>query len=83
VAAREEESLPMDRALSVVLYAPAEKDNIRHVIDCVSQGPIGSDEPTFMYYPVAAFDVGAAVKRAVALEEARARVLRENDAYLA
>lgn len=60
-----------------VLYAPAEQDNIRHVMDFASQGPdegewLGGAEikptepPQFGSYPVSVHEVGAEVKKAIA-----------------
>lgn len=51
--------------VTAFVYAPGEEDNIRHVIEFVSQGPIGADDPKLGYYPVSAFDVGPEVKKAV------------------
>jgi hypothetical protein len=73
VSVRDEEVGP----LSALVYAPAERDNVKHVMDFASQGPIGSDEPVFRYYPVSCFEVGSAVKHAVAIEVERDGIINE------
>jgi len=73
VSVRDDDAGPF----SALVYAPAEHDNVKHVMDFASQGPVGVDDPTFDFYPVSCFEVGAAVKLAVSVEVERERILGE------
>jgi len=66
--------------VSSFVYAPAEHNNIKHVMDFAGQGPLDADEPMVGYYATSCFEVGAAVKQAVAVEVERDRILGEIDA---